>query len=416
MHAPLLFSPRRSSTWSPGDWNRHAPAQQPDWPDRALLRRVRARLAASAPLIPSHEVLDLRRLLSRAAHADGFIVQLGDCAETFATPTFAGTAAQVDLLHTAARTIERALHRPVIPIGRIAGQYAKPRSAPTEKVGDLVLPSFRGYLVNDPAPDPAARVADAMRLLEGYRHAEKVISLLRELAASGMTMPANLAGHTPAVWTSHEALALDYEEPQVRRDPMTGSWVLASTHLPWIGARTCDPDGAHVRFLSGVVNPIGVKVDPSTTPERLAELCARLDPNHQPGRLVLISRMGADVVRSSLPPLVAAVARFGHPVLWICDPMHGNTYTSGTGFKTRHTDTVNEEIRGFFAAVREARGWPGGIHLEATYADVTECVGGAPHVTEDDLALRYETACDPRLNGVQTLQSAALVAELCRNG
>ncbi|WP_412076023.1 3-deoxy-7-phosphoheptulonate synthase [Streptomyces xanthophaeus] len=413
MHAPTLLAPPRPADWTPSDWRLHPAAQQPEWPDHALLRRVRARLAGTAPLVQPSEVLDLRQALARAAHAEAFVVQLGDCAETFETPTFAGTAARVDLLHSTARTVGRALHRPVIPIGRIAGQYAKPRSSPTEQVGDLVLPSFRGHLVNDPAPDPAARVPDAMRLLRGHAHARDVLALLRELAESGMAMQDSAAGGAPAVWTSHEALLLDYEEPLVRRDPVTGSWCLTSTHLPWIGARTCEPDGAHVRFLAGVANPVGVKVGPGTDPERLAELCERLDPDHQPGRLVLISRMGADAVRSVLPPLVETVARLGHPVVWLCDPVHGNTYTSGTGHKTRHVDVVGEEIRGFFAAVRTARGWPGGIHLEATPADVTECVGGAPGVAEGDLPLRYETACDPRLNGAQTALVAQLVAELC---
>ncbi|KUJ69101.1 hypothetical protein ACZ90_14285 [Streptomyces albus subsp. albus] len=411
-----MLAPVRPPAWAPSDWRRRPAAQQPDWPDPALLRRVRARLADTAPLVPPHEILDLRRLLSRAAHADAFVVQLGDCAEPFDPPTFAGTAARVDLLHSTARTVSRALHRTAIPIGRIAGQYAKPRSSPTERVGDLVLPSFRGHLVNDPAPHPAARIPDAMRLLRGHGHAGAVLGLLRELAGSGMAMPGALAGRAPAVWTSHEALVLDYEEPLVRRDQVTGAWCLTSTHLPWIGARTCDPDGAHVRFLSGVANPVGLKVGPATTPAQLTELCARLDPDHQPGRLVLISRMGAERVRTALPELVAAVARQGHPVVWVCDPVHGNTVTAATGHKTRHVEAVCDEVAGFFAAVRAARGWPGGVHLEATPDEVTECVGGTPGVAERELPLRYETACDPRLNGRQTAQVAALVAELCRAG
>ncbi|MFI5983506.1 3-deoxy-7-phosphoheptulonate synthase [Streptomyces sp. NPDC051555] len=413
MDAPTLLAPPRPADWTPAGWRRHPAAQQPEWPDHALLRRVRTRLAGTAPLVHPGEILELRRGLARAARGEGFVVQLGDCAETFEAPTFAGTAARVELLHTTARTLGRALHRPVIPIGRIAGQYAKPRSSPTERVGDLVLPSFRGHLVNDPAPTPAARVPDATRLLRGHAHARDVLALLRELAASGMVVREPAAAGAPAVWTSHEALLLDYEEPLVRRDPVTGGWFLTSTHLPWIGARTGEPDGAHVRFLAGVANPVGVKVGPGTDPERLAELCARLDPDRRPGRLVLISRMGADAVRSVLPPLVERVARLGHPVVWVCDPVHGNTYTSGTGHKTRHVDVVGEEIRGFFAAVRAARGWPGGIHLEATPADVTECVGGAPAVAERDLPLRYESACDPRLNGAQTARLVELVAELC---
>jgi 3-deoxy-7-phosphoheptulonate synthase len=409
-----LLTPTRPPVRSSRHWRLHPAAQQPEWPDEPLLRRVRSRLAATAPLVPPSEIFDLRRLLSRVAHADGFVVQLGDCAETFAPPAFTGVSARVRLLLSAARTIGEALHRTVIPVGRLAGQYAKPRSSPTERVGDRTLPSFRGHLVNDPAPDPASRIPDAMRLLEGHRHASEVLALLYELAGSGMATAGTLGMRAPAVWTSHEALVLDYEEPQVRCDPSTGSWCLTSTHLPWIGARTRDPDGAHVRFLAEMVNPVGVKIGPDTGVAELAALCDLLDPDHQPGRLVLISRMGADRVRGALPPLVEAVAQLGHPVVWMCDPVHGNTYVSRTGHKTRHLETVGEEIRGFFEAVRSAGGWPGGIHLEATPDDVTECCGGVPPVAEEDLPSRYETACDPRLNGAQTALLTELVAGLCR--
>ncbi|MFF9767777.1 3-deoxy-7-phosphoheptulonate synthase [Streptomyces sp. NPDC014636] len=416
MSSPAALRSARPPAWTPSDWRHHPAAQQPEWPDPALLRRIRSRLAGAAPLVRPHEILALRRALAAAAHGEAFVVQLGDCAETFESPTFAGVAARVGLLHGTSRTIGAALGRPVIPVGRLAGQYAKPRSAPTERVGELVLPSFRGHLVNDPAPDPAARVPDAMRLLEGHAHARDVLALLRELAESGTTMPGVSAAGAPAVWTSHEALVLDYEEPQVRRDPVTGSLFLTSTHLPWIGARTCDPGGAHVRFLSGVDNPVGVKVGPGTDRGDLAALCARLDPDREPGRLVLISRMGAAQVREVLPPLVAEVARLGHPAVWLCDPMHGNTYVGAGGYKTRDVATVAAEIRGFFTALRSVGGRPGGLHLEATPAEVTECVGSAAGIAEEDLPRRYETACDPRLNGSQTAEIAALTAELCSAG
>lgn len=409
---PALASPP-SSQWTPSDWRHRPAAQQPDWPDAGLLRRIRARLAGAMPLVRPHEILALRRSLAAAAHGEAFVVQLGDCAETFDEPTFAAVAARVGLLHGTARTVAARLGRPVIPVGRMAGQYAKPRSSPTERVGDVLLPSYRGHLVNDPAPDPLARVPDAMRLLEGHAHAHAVLALLRELAESGMAMPDAPADGAPAVWTSHEALVLDYEEPQVRRDPVTGILCLTSTHLPWIGARTRDPDGAHVRFLSGVANPVGVKIGPSTDRATLAGLCARLDPDREPGRLVLISRMGAERVREALPPLVEEAARLGHSVVWLCDPVHGNTYVGASGHKTRDVAAVAAEIRGFFDAVRAAGGRPGGLHLEATPVEVTECVGGAAGVTEEDLPRRYETACDPRLNGSQTAEIAALTAELC---
>jgi 3-deoxy-7-phosphoheptulonate synthase len=413
MPSPAVLASPRSPDWTPSDWRHRPAAQQPDWPDPALLRRIRARLAGAAPLVRPHEILDLRRSLAAAAHGEAFVVQLGDCAETFDGPTFAGLAARVGQLHGTARTIGAALGRLVIPIGRLAGQYAKPRSSPTEQVGDLVLPSYRGHLVNNPEPDSAARLPDPMRLLRGHAHAREVLDLLRELAESGMVLPGASADGAPAVWTSHEALVLDYEEPQVRRDPVTGLLFLTSTHLPWIGARTCDPDGAHVRFLSGVANPVGVKIGPSTGREGLAALCARLDPDREPGRLVLISRMGAQRVREALPPLVEEAARLGHPVVWLCDPVHGNTYVSRSGHKTRDVAAVAAEIRGFFTAVRSVGGRPGGLHLEATPADVTECVGGGAGISDEDLPLRYETACDPRLNGAQTVEIATLTAELC---
>lgn len=414
MHPPaVLASPRRVPQWTPSDWRGHPAAQQPDWPDQGLLRRIRARLAGAAPLVRSDEILDLRHALAEAAAGEAFVVQLGDCAETFDAPTFAGVAARVGQLHGTAGTVRAVLGRPVIPIGRLAGQYAKPRSSPTERVGGLVLPSFRGHLVNDPRPEPAARVPDAMRLLRGHAHAREVLALLRELAESGMALPGATVSGVPAVWTSHEMLVLDYEEPQVRRDPVTGSLCLTSAHLPWIGARTGDPDGAHVRFLSGVANPVGVKIGPGTDRGRLAALCARLDPDREPGRLVLISRMGAGQVRELLPPLLEEVAGSGHRVVWMCDPMHGNTYVGGSGHKTRDVATVGAEIRGFFAATRAAGAIPGGLHLEATPAEVTECVGGVAGVAEDGLHVRYETACDPRLNGSQTAEIAELTARLC---
>ncbi|GGW80530.1 phospho-2-dehydro-3-deoxyheptonate aldolase [Streptomyces lucensis JCM 4490] len=416
MSSPTVLLPPRPPSWTPSDWRHRTAGQQPDWPDTALLRRVRSRLAGAAPLVRPHEILALRRSLAAAAHGEAFVLQLGDCAETFDTPTFSGVAARVGQLHGTARTIGAALGRPVIPVGRLAGQYAKPRSSPTERVGELVLPSFRGHLVNDPAPLPHARVPDAMRLLRGHAHAHEVLGLLRELAESGMPLPGAPEGGSPAVWTSHEALVLDYEEPQVRRDPETGTVCLTSTHLPWIGARTGDPGGAHVRFLSGVVNPVGVKVGPGTELGDLAALCARLDPDREPGRLVLISRMGAQRVREALPPLVAEVARLGHPAVWLCDPVHGNTYVTAGGHKTRDVATVATEIRGFFAAVRSVGVRPGGLHLEATPDEVTECVGSAAGITEHDLPRRYETACDPRLNGTQTAQIAALAARLCAAG
>ena len=401
----------------PAGWRSAAAAQQPDWPDRGQLARVVDQLRVAPPLVSAAEVLALRRALCRVAHAGGFVVQAGDCAETFERPSFGGVAAHVRLLHRAARLLADQLRVPVLPIGRIAGQFGKPRSSPTERFGDLELPSFRGYNVNDPAFTAAARAPDPVRLLRGYEHAAETFALLRELAGSGRGMGGHWGSDVPAVWTSHEALVLDYEDPFVRPDAGTGSWRLSSTHLPWVGLRTNSPDGAHVRFLAAVVNPVACKIGPDTTAEQVTALCARLDPDRQPGRLVLVARFGAGHVSALLPPLVRAVADAGHPVVWMCDPMHGNT-VSVRGRKTRRVADMISELGAFVAAVRGAGGWPGGVHLEATPHDVTECVGlpvgdRSAGVTERDLGRRYTTVCDPRLNADQMHEVIGALAVLC---
>jgi 3-deoxy-7-phosphoheptulonate synthase len=403
-----------SRSWDPGVWRELPAEQQPTWPDRDRLRQVTARLAASPPLVSPPEVHALRGVLDRVARGGALIVQAGDCAETLDGPYLADVAAKVRLVEDMAREVADASGLPVVRIGRIAGQYAKPRSSPTEWAGHQELPSFRGYLVNSPEPRPASRVPDPARLLRGYQHARATLRMLRQVRSPAAAQAAREPGGLPAVWTSHEALVLDYEEPLVRHDPATGGWVLTSTHLPWIGVRTSATAGAHVAFLSGVANPVGCKVGPAATPAGLVELCRRLDPRRAPGRLVLICRLGAERVRQLLPHLVAAVADAGHPVVWLCDPMHGNTRSTRDGRKTRHLDAVLAELRGFFAAVRTAGGWPGGVHLEATVDDVTECLGGIPPVTQRDLARRYTTVCDPRLNPHQSQEVARRVAELCR--
>jgi 3-deoxy-7-phosphoheptulonate synthase len=401
----LSHAPR---SWHPAAWRELPATQQPAWPDAALLREVTGRLAASPPLTSADHVSTLRQALAQVAVGDAFVVQAGDCAETLDIPGPDEVAAKVDLIHEVARTVAPAAGCPVVCIGRIAGQYAKPRTSPTERVDGREVPSFRGYLINSPEPVAATRIPDPLRLLRGYRHARAVHGMLRELAPSD-AQPAGL----PALWTSHEALVLDYEEPLVRPDRATGGWVLTSTHLPWIGLRTSAADGAHVAFLAGVSNPVGCKIGPDATPAEVLELCRRLDPDREPGRLTLICRMGADEVARRLPPLVSAVASAGHPVAWLCDPMHGNTCVTRDGRKTRQLTAVLSELRGFFTVLRHAGGWPGGIHLEATPEDVTECLGGIPPVTEHDLPRRYTTVCDPRLSRHQTIQVARCVAELC---
>ena len=405
-----------AAAWAgyPLAWRALPAAQQPAWPDTELLRWVRRRLAASPPPVDPAEVVGLRRMVSQAAQGRAFIVQAGDCAETLDGPTRDGVAATARMVHEVARTVAEALQLPVLSVGRIAGQYAKPRSQATEWVLGEELPSFRGHLVNSPERLLATRIPDPLRLLRGYQHSRAVVRLLRELARSGTTMPtANPTTAPIALWTSHEALVLDYEEPFLRRDTGTGTWLLTSTHLPWIGVRTCTPESAHVAFLSGVTNPVGCKVGPQTTSDELVEVCRRLDPGRQAGRLILIARLGADAVADRLPPLVEAVRRAGHPVAWMCDPMHANTVVAGDGRKTRHVGAVLAELAGFLGGLHEVGVRPAGIHLETTPNDVTECIGGSPVISEADLARCYTSVCDPRLNPEQTGDVARAVAEWC---
>jgi 3-deoxy-7-phosphoheptulonate synthase len=293
--------------------------------------------------------------------------------------------------------------RPVVRVGRIAGQFAKPRSQRTELVDGRELDVYRGHMVNSPEPDAQLRVPDPKRLLSGYWAASSVLETIRAGNAAERA--------DRALWTSHEALLLDFEVPMVRAD--RDGYLLSSTHWPWIGERTRQVDGAHVAVMASVTNPVACKVGPTMTTDEVLGLCARLDPRREPGRLTLISRMGAGVVADRLPPLVRAVRAEGHPVIWLCDPMHGNTVLSRDGRKTRHLGAIIAELTGFFAALRAAGGWPGGIHLETTGERVTECLSDVPAIGEADLARCYTTACDPRLNPDQTREVARVVAGLC---
>ena len=345
---------------------------------------------------------------------------------------------------------------PVVKVGRIAGQFAKPRSSATEKVGSRELPSFRGHMVNDPAAHEDARTPDPQRLVQAYHQSASTLNLLRAftkggfadlsrvhawnqefvstsaegqryeqmaaeieralafMRACGVDTESHSALHEVDVFTSHEALILGYEEALTRQDSLTGQWYDCSAHMLWIGERTRQLDGAHIEFLRGVGNPIGVKIGPSTTADYVLSLCEALNPKRVPGRLTLISRMGADKVEASLRPLLRAVRDAGHPVVWICDPMHANTFAATNGRKTRHFDDILREIVGFVSAHRAENTWPGGIHIELTGENVTECLGGVEAVSQDDLDVRYETVCDPRLNARQSIDLAFQVADLIR--
>ncbi|MEO1059480.1 MAG: 3-deoxy-7-phosphoheptulonate synthase class II, partial [Actinomycetota bacterium] len=342
-------------------------------------------------------------------------------------------------------------------VGRIAGQFAKPRSSPVEQVGDAEIPSFRGYIVNDPTTTEAARQPDPQRLVQAYHQSASTLNLLRAFTKGGFADLSRVHAWTQEfvssspegqryqslaneidralafmracgvdtesnpnlsevdVFTSHEALILGYEEALTRVDTLTGAWVDCSAHMLWIGERTRELDGAHVEFLRGVANPIGCKLGPTSTVDEALELCERLNPSQIPGKLTLITRMGADNIDDALPPLLRAVRESGHPVVWACDPMHGNTFTAPGGQKTRHFDDVVREIGGFVRAHRAEGTWPGGLHVELTGEDVTECLGGGDQLVDTDLDHRYETVCDPRLNARQSVDLAFHVAELLRD-
>jgi 3-deoxy-7-phosphoheptulonate synthase len=372
--------------------------QQPQWDNPAHVLRVRRQLAAAPALVSIHDVETLRSLLATVAAGKAHVVQAGDCAEDPAESTSVDVARKAGLLDVLAGIMKMKTHRPVLRAGRMAGQFAKPRTNPVEIVNGVELPVYRGHMVNSPEPDPELRRSDPNRLLSGYLAARAVMTHL------GWCGPVSdrkgSVGIDPVVWTSHEALLLDYEMPMLRRCG-DGRLLLSSTHWPWIGERTRQVDGAHVNLLAEVINPVGCKVGNGMTPDELLALCARLDPDRTPGRLTLIARMGADFVETRLPRLVAAVRAAGHPVIWLSDPMHGNTVTALDGLKTRFLETIVREIRLFQQAVRAGDGVAGGLHLETTPDHVTECVLNRSQV--DQVGDKYTSYCDPRLNPDQAV-------------
>ncbi|MDO0925217.1 3-deoxy-7-phosphoheptulonate synthase [Streptomyces sp. TG1A-8] len=368
--------------------------QQPDWADDERMLDVRKELTERPPLVNAVDVRRLRSLLAEVAAGTSQVVQTGDCAEDPVECSAGYVARKSGLLDVLAGIVKMATHQPVVRVGRMAGQFAKPRSCPTERVGGIELPVYRGHMVNSPEPDPKLRRPDPRRLLSCYEAASKAMTHL------GWLNPGGRSTICPPVWSSHEALLLDYELPMIRQGD-DGRLLLTSTHWPWIGERTRGVDGAHVAMLAGVVNPVACKVGPGTLVEELLALCALLDPERDPGRLTLIARMGAGSVADRLPPLVRAVRAAGHPVIWLTDPMHGNTVTTPGGLKTRFVDTVVREVQDFQSAVRSAGGVAGGLHLETTPDDVTECVLNGSE--EGSVGDKYTSFCDPRLNPGQAV-------------
>jgi 3-deoxy-7-phosphoheptulonate synthase len=431
-------------------WRDLPAAQQPDWPDPRRLQQVTGELAGLPPLVFAGECDVLRERLAAVARGEAFVLQGGDCAETFAGATADAVRAKLQTLLQMAVVLTYGASVPIIKIGRLAGQFAKPRTRPTESHDGTELPVYRGDAINDVEFTAQARTPDPARLLRAYHCSAVTLNLCRAFATGGYAdlhqvhawnqdfvkqSPAGqryerLAGEIDRalafmracgadpeelraveLYSSHEALVLDYEEALTRRDSRTGLMYDTSAHFVWVGERTRDLNGAHVEFASGISNPIGVKVGPDAKPADVLALIDRLNPARDPGRLMLITRMGAGRVRDALPPLISAVIAEGIQVPWVCDPMHGNTFEAPSGHKTRRLHDVLEEVRGFFEVHRGLGTHPGGIHIEFTGDNVTECVGGSHEIVADDLYQRYETACDPRLNRSQALDLAFTVAE-----
>ncbi len=434
-------------------WLSRPAAQQPDWPDRAKLAAITAELAGLPPLVFAGECDLLIDRIAAVTRGEAFVLQGGDCAETFAGSTASAVRAKLRTLLQMAVVLTYGASVPVVKIGRMAGQFAKPRSKPTETRDGIELPAYRGDAVNGLDFTAAARVPDPSRLLRAYHCSAVTLNLSRAFTAGGYAdlhqvhawnqdfvadSPAGLryerlageidralsfmraCGAAPAelrsveFYSSHEALLLDYDDALTRVDSRTGRLYDTSAHFVWVGERTRALDGAHIEFAKSITNPIGVKLGPDTTAEDALGLIKALNPDRIPGRLTLITRMGASRVRAALPPLLDAVTKEGSPVAWVCDPMHGNTYETASGYKTRHLDAVLEELDGFFQAHRVAGTHPGGIHIEFTGDNVTECTGGSYQLDAEDLHQRYETACDPRLNRSQALDLAFTVADRYR--
>ena len=446
-----------NNNWTPSSWQTFPAVQQPQWPDNGALDTALKQIATFPPLVFAGEARSLQSALGQVASGNAFLLQAGDCAESFEEFSAVNIREKLRVILQMAVMLTYSMGVPVVKVGRIAGQFAKPRSNNTETINGVELPVFRGHMVNDPSAHAEARIPNPDRLVQAYHQAASTLNLVRAftkggfadlnrvhawnqefvaqsaegqryeqvaseieralafMRACGIDTETNTALHQVDVYTSHEALILGYEEALTRQDSLTGGWYDCSAHMLWIGERTRQLDGAHVEFLRGVGNPIGCKIGKTTDVDYVLSLCETLNPARIPGRLTLISRMGANDVEEALRPLLRAVRDAGHPVVWACDPMHGNTYSAPNGRKTRHLEDIVKEITGFVKAHSAENTWPGGIHIELTGENVTECLGGSEGLGNDDLDTRYETVCDPRLNGRQSIDLAFRVAELIRS-
>ncbi len=442
-----------TQTWSPSGWRNKPAKQLPNYPDAEALRQAEAFLATLPPLVFAGEARSLQSQLAEVAAGRAFLLQGGDCAESFAEFNAPKIRDSFRVILQMAIVMAFSGSIPVVKVGRMAGQFAKPRSDDNETINGVTLPSYRGDIINGFEFSEAARIPDPRRMIQAYNQSASTLNLLRAYAQGGyadlhrvnkwgldfmqdsplsdrfeniaqqinqalnfMTACGVTGDTVPAIretafYTSHEALLLPYEEALSRIDTTTGQWYACSAHMLWIGARTNQTDGAQVEYVRGVNNPLGLKCPPNLDPDTLLRLIDTLNPDNIPGRLTLIARMGHDHVEDKLPPLVRAVQREGRQVVWSCDPMHGNTIKSGNGYKTRKFDHVLGEVRGFFNVHRAEGTFPGGIHLELTGQNVTECTGGAQDITDENLSDRYHTHCDPRLNATQALEMAFMLAE-----
>ncbi len=438
--------------WQKSGWRAKPRVQMPDYTDSAALKAVEAQLAKYPPLVFAGEARALKQQLGAAARGEAFLLQGGDCAESFEQFSADAIRDTFKVMLQMAMVLTYGAKVPVVKVGRMAGQFAKPRSAPTEVIDGIELPSYRGDIINELEFSESARTPDPAKMLQAYTQAAATLNLLRAfstggyadvnqvhswilgfaeggnaeryremasritdtldfMTAAGVNSARSAALHQVNFYTSHESLLLEYEEALTRIDSTSGKWLAGSGHFLWIGDRTRDPDGAHVEFLSGVQNPIGVKCGPTMEPDDLKRLIAKLNPKNDSGRLTLIARFGAGKVGEHLPRLIRTIKEEGADVLWVCDPMHGNTIKSASGYKTRPFDSVLREVREFFAVHKAEGTVPGGVHFEMTGQDVTECTGGVRAVSDENLSDRYHTACDPRLNASQSLELAFLVGE-----
>ncbi len=447
-----------SANWSPTTWRGKKIVQVPEYPAKVALESVEKQLSTFPPLVFAGEARALKKQLAQVADGKAFLLQGGDCAESFAEHGADNIRDFFRVFLQMSVVLTFAAAKPVVKVGRIAGQFAKPRSSSIEKQGDVELPSYRGDIVNGIEFTPESRIPDPERQIMAYRQSAATLNLLRAFAQGGYANLEHVHSWTlgfikdspqsekykqladrlsetlrfmkaigfsaedhprlreTEFYTSHEALLLGYEEAMTRVDSTSGDWYATSGHMIWIGDRTRQPDHAHVEYCRGIKNPIGLKCGPSLSEDGLLELLDILNPQNDKGRLTLIARFGSDKVEEHLPRLIRAVQREGRNVVWSCDPMHGNTITSATGYKTRPFDRVLKEVQSFFHVHNAEGTYPGGVHFEMTGKDVTECIGGARAVTDEDLKDRYHTHCDPRLNASQSLELAFLVSELLQDG